>query len=141
MSNPAAIDALQARNNTLVVLVVDGQRVGRIQQFSEQINNNVQVLAELGRAYMVEMQKGITQYSFSIASFYCHQDIMDRLKLGAVFGLSVQDLGNSSAEVLEYFPRCMITSLGRDYTVGQAAIGQSAQVLTVGKGVEIPTIS
>lgn len=139
MSVNASIDGVTARNNTFVVLQLDGRNIGRVQQFREDINNNVQVLAELGREYMVEMQKGITAYSFSISRFYCVADYIDALKLGAVFSLAVRDQTNPAAEILESFPRCMMTSVSRDYTIGQAAIGENASVVTVGKGVTTPT--
>lgn len=135
-----SIDGVLARNNTLVVLTFAGQRVGRIQQFREDINNNVQVLAELGSAYMVQMNKGITSYSFSVSKFYCRTDVMDDLKLGKVFGISLVDQG-AGGEVLEYFPRCMMTNVSRDYTVGQASVGENASVVTVGKGVVIPAVA
>lgn len=142
MANPAAVDAIQSRNNTFVTIKLDGQRVGRIQSFRENQTNNVQVLAELGRDVMAEMLRGIKSYSFSIASFYCHTDAMDRIKNGAVFSLEVRDeAAVGGAEVLEYFARCMVQSLSRDYTVGQAAIGQNAEVVCIGEGIAIPTVS
>src|SRR3954470_6820775 len=87
----ASYDNINARNNTKVYLVIDGQRVGRVQSFSESIANNVQVLAELGRQYMVELKKGITSYTFSIAKFYCRSDVSDKIKLGSVFSLMIRD--------------------------------------------------
>jgi hypothetical protein len=140
----ASIDNITARNNTLVVLSIDGKAVGRIQQFRQDQNNNVQVLAELGREFMVEMQKGITSYSFSISKFLVHSDVMDTLKNGAVFALTIKDTGTiataGNSEILESFARCMITSVSRDYTIGQAAIGVNASVVTIGKGVGVPTL-
>lgn len=140
MALSPSTDTVNARNNTLISLLVDGQRVGRVQQFHEDQNNNVQVMAELGRDYMVELQKGITSYSFTIATFYVRSDIMDDLKAGLVFGLSVVDSG-AGGEVLEQFSRCMIGSLSRDWTIGQAAVGQNAQVVVAGKGVGKPTLA
>jgi hypothetical protein len=67
------------------------QRVGRVQSFREDITNNVQVLDELGRAFAVELKKGITHYTFNIARFYTRKDVFRSLKLGRVFGLQVQD--------------------------------------------------
>lgn len=137
-----SIDNVTARNNTLIIIQFNGQRVGRVQQFREGITNNVQVLAELGRAYMVEMKKGITAYSFSISKFMCRNDVMDQLKLGAVFSLSIRDEGvGLGAETIEYFPSCMINSMSRDYTIGQASVGESAEVVTIGKGVQLPTLT
>lgn len=137
-----SIDQVAGRNNTLITIKLDGRRVGRVQQFREDQSNNVQVLAELGRDVMVEMLRGIRSYSFTIASFYCHQDVMDQLKDGAVFSLDVTDENAGvGSEVLEHFSRCMIQSVSRDYTVGQAAVGQNAAVVVVGSGVGIPTSS
>lgn len=137
-----SIDGITARNNTLVNLIMAGQRIGRVQQFREDINNNVQVLAELGNAYMVQFNKGITSYSFTIARFYCRADVFDELKLGAPFGLSVRDDGiGAGAETLEYFPSCSIASLSRDYTVGQASVGENATVVVIGKGVTSPVLT
>lgn len=138
-----SIDGITARNNTLVVILFNGQRVGRVQNFRENINNNVQVLAELGRAYMAEMKKGITVYTFSITRFMCRADVMDQLKLGAVFSLGVRDegVGGGRTETIEYFPSCMINSLARDYTIGQASVGESVEVVTIGKGVEVPVLA
>lgn len=134
-----SIDSLIARNNTLINLLINGQRVGRVQQFREDINNNVQVLAELGSAFMVQLNKGITSYSFSLSRFYCRTDAMDLLKKGQVFGLEVQDRGDGGAS-LEYFPSCSIAQLSRDYTVGQASIGENATVAVIGEGIDAPKV-
>lgn len=136
--NPST-DTLTTRNNTLIVLTMNGQRVGRVQQFSEEINNNVQVLAEIGRDYMVELQRGIVSYTFSMAKFLARADVFDDLKLGKVFGLAVTDTGAGN-EVIEYFPRCMMSSVSLSWAVGQAAVGVNAQVAVVGKGVEVPIL-
>jgi hypothetical protein len=142
----ASIDNITARNSTSVVLIADGQRVGRVQSFREDISNNVQVLAELGRAFNAEMKKGVTTYTFSIAKFYCRSDVMDQLKLGKVFAISIKDEATSpdypagsAVEILETFPRCMIQSLSRDYTIGQASVGENATVVTIGQGLGVPT--
>lgn len=141
----SSIDGIHSRNNTLVVISINGSAVGRVQQFREDQNNNVQVLAELGREYMVEMQKGITSYSFSISKFLTHGDVMDSLKNGQVFSLTVKDTSTiataGNSEILETFSRCMITSLSRDFTIGQAAIGVNASVVTIGKGQGAPTLA
>lgn len=140
----AAIDNIVTRNNTGVTLSINGVRVGRVQQFQESRANNVQVLAELGSQYMVEMKRGIIAFTFSISSFYVRADVMDRLKNGTPFSLTVRDLNNIDvegtgiAEVLESFPRCMITSVNRTFTNGAAAVGQDAQVVTIGKGIDVP---
>lgn len=134
-----SLDGLIARNNTLINLLINGQRVGRVQQFREDINNNVQVLAELGSAFMVQLNKGITSYSFSLSRFTCRQDAMDVLKKGQVFGLEVQDAGDGGVS-LEYFPSCAIASLSRDYTIGQASVGENASVAVIGEGVGVPKV-
>lgn len=138
-------DALYARNATRIYLNVTlpggkPQRVGRVQSMREDITNNVQVLDELGRAYAVELKKGITHYTFSIAKFYCRSDVFDSLKLGSIFGLSISDHNNaySAYSTLEYFSRCAITAISRDFTIGQAVVGENATVVTIGKGIEIP---
>lgn len=137
-------DGIVARNSTKVYIEVNGSRVGRLQSVREDITNNIQVLDELGRAFAVELKKGITHYSFTIARFYARQDVFDSLKLGQIFALSivdtanVDDTGQGQREVLEYFERCAITSISRDYTVGQAVVGENAQVVTIGQGVAVP---
>lgn len=144
----SSIDAFAARNNTRVYILLNGERVGRVQSIREDIQNNVQVLSELGRAYAVELKKGITTYTFSIAKFYCRNDAMDSLKLGQIFSLAIRDVaatmedgsGGGAAEILEYFAACAITSISRDYTNGAASIGENASVVTIGKGVQIPVV-
>jgi hypothetical protein len=137
-------DGIVSRNSTKVYIEVNGQRVGRLQSVREDITNNVQVLDELGRAFAVELKKGITHYSFSIARFYARSDVFDSLKLGQIFALSivdtssVDDTGAGQREVLEYFERCSITTISRDYTVGQAVVGENAQVVTIGQGIAVP---
>lgn len=146
MPKSPSVDSIIARNNTGVVIVLNGQKVGRVQSIREDISNNVQVLSELGRAYAVELKKGITTYTFSIASFYCRSDVMDKLKLGEIFSLVIRDEktvgsdGTGSPENLEYFERCAFQSVSRDYTVGQASVGQNAQVVVVGKGLTAPAL-
>lgn len=143
-ADPAAVDGIYSRNSTRIYLLVNGQRVGRVQQFREDIANNVQVLAELGNAYMAELKKGITRYSFTIARFYARNDVMDDLKLGRVFSIAVRDQnlvsdgGNGRSQQLEYFPACMIDNMSRDYTIGQASVGENATVVTIGKGIQQP---
>lgn len=144
LAGPAAIDSLFSRNSTRISILYDGQRVGRVQSVRADMDNNVQVLAELGTAYMAELKKGITRYSFTIAKFYARSDVMDLLKLGRVFSLAlhdsnlVSDGGSGRPQVLEYFSQCMMTSVSRDYTVGQATVGENASVVTIGKGVVAP---
>jgi len=129
MAISTAVGDITARNNTSVELLVDGNAVGRIQQFTENVDNNVQVLAELGRDYMVEMQKGVTEYSFTVNSFYVKSDVMDDLKAGVPFTLSITENGT---ETVTHFDKCMLDTLKRSYTVGQAAIGQEATIRVIG---------
>lgn len=135
-----SVDSFNARNNTKVYILVDGQRVGRVQSFREDITNNVQVLSELGRDFMVELKKGITAYSFSIARFYTRKDVFRSLKTGGVFSLMVRDTaglndnGTGAAEILEFFQKCMIQTISYDYTNGAATIGQNASVVAIGRG-------
>lgn len=131
----AAVDSIESRNNTHILLVYNGQRVGRVQQFSKEANNNVQVLAELGRDYMVEMLRGIRSYSFRVSKFLVRNDVVDALRNGEVFSIAVQDDTNAAStgvEVLENFSRCAITSISESYTTGQATIVQDAQIVTIG---------
>ena len=72
-------DNIQARNSTKVYIKINGARVGRVQSLQQSITNNVQVLNELGRAFAVELKKGITQYSFSIAKFYARNDAFEAM--------------------------------------------------------------
>lgn len=135
-----SVDSLYARNNTKVFLLVDGQRVGRVQSFREDISNNVQVLSELGRDIAVELKKGITTYAFTIARFYTRNDVFRDLKTGGVFSLMVRDTaglnidGTGGAEILEYFSKCMIQSISTDYTNGAATVAQNASVVAIGRG-------
>lgn len=139
----ASTDNINARNNTKVFILINGSRVGRVQSFSESIANNVQVLAELGNQYMVELKKGITSYSFSIAKFYCRSDVSDTIKNGQVFSLMIQDTApgdqaQAAAQVLELFQNCMVQSIDRSFTAGQATVAENAQVVTIGKGIDNP---
>lgn len=144
MSEPAAVDGIYSRNSTRIEIVFNGQKVGRVQSMREDITNNVQVLRELGYAYAAEMKKGVTEYRFSIARFYARNDVMDALKGGRVFSLALQDQnlvsdgGSGRPQVLEYFAKCMIDSISRDYTIGQASVGENATVVAIGKGIQTP---
>lgn len=137
-------DGVVARNNTKVFLLVNGVAVGRIQSIREDIANNVQVLDELGRAFAVELKKGITHYTFSIAKFYVRKDVFEGIKLGQIFSLELRDRANvsdtdssGSEQTLEYFERCAITSISRDYTVGAATVGENASVVAIGQGHDV----
>jgi uncharacterized membrane protein YjfL (UPF0719 family) len=129
----AAIDTLASRNNTAVTITLGGQRVGRVQQFRSSQANNVQVIAELGRDYMVEMAKGLTVFSFSISTFYVRNDLFDTIRNGQTFGLVITD-GAGVAEVLDAFDQCMLQSVDRSYAAGAVTVGQDAAVVAIGKG-------
>lgn len=135
-----SVDQFFARNNTKVFILVNGERVGRVQSFREDVSNNVQVLSELGRDIAVELKKGITTYAFTIARFYTRNDVFRALKTGGVFSLMVNDTaglnsnGTGSTEVLEFFDKCMIQSISYDYTNGSATVAQNASVVAIGSG-------
>lgn len=129
MATRTAVDDLTARNNTFVSLYIDKEPVGRVQQLTEHVDNNVQALAELGRDRMVELQKGITEYSFTVSSFYVKADKMDLLKSGKPFSLRIAENGS---ETITQFDKCMLDTLKRSYTIGQAAIGQEATIKVIG---------
>lgn len=145
----ASVDSVVARNNSKVYIVVNGAAVGRVQSISESIANNVQVLDELGSQFAVELKKGITHYTFQIARFYCRSDAFEAIKLGQVFSLEIHDrsnvasfsndplAGGGAEEILEKFSRCAITSLTRDYSVGQASVGENASVVAIGQGADV----
>jgi hypothetical protein len=147
--NPS-IDALFSRNATKVNVAVQlpggtWARVGRVQSISEDIANNVQVLTELGSQVAVELKKGITTYTFSIAKMYVRTDVFDQLRGGAIFGLMISDdsgiqpdgSGGSSV-ILEQFSQCSITSISRSFTNGQATVAQNASVVTIGGSMGSP---
>jgi hypothetical protein len=132
-------DNIQARNSTKVFLKINGVRVGRVQSLRQDITNNVQVLNELGRSFAVELKKGITNYTFSIAKFYARADAFEAIKLGQVFSLAIIDYagvddGGGSEDTLEYFERCAIQTISRDYTIGAATVGENATVVAIGQG-------
>lgn len=128
-----AIDKLASRNNTAVTITLRGQRVGRVQQFRSSQANNVQVIAELGRDYMVEMAKGLTVFSFSISTFFVRGDVFEPIRNGEAFGLVITDSAGV-AEVIDSFDQCMLQSLDRSYAAGAVTIGQDASVVAIGKG-------
>lgn len=134
--NPS-IDGISVRNATRVNLAFrlpggSWARVGRVQSMSEDITNNVQVLTELGSQYAVELKKGITTFSFSIARFYCRNDVFDQLSGGAIFGMMITDDSGSSSVVLEQFQQCALTSVSRSFATGQSTVAQNASVVTIG---------
>lgn len=142
--NPS-IDGVYSRNATKVNLAIqlpgvnNWARVGRIQSVSEDISNNVQVLGELGSQVMVELKKGISTFTFSIAKMYARSDIMDQLIAGAIFGLMITDdsgvspggVGGNSI-VLEQFKQCSLNTVSRQFTTGQATVALNSQVVTIG---------
>lgn len=134
--NPS-IDSTFARNATKVNLAIKvpgggWARVGRVQSMTEDISNNVQVLMELGSQVAVELKKGITTFTFSIAKFYVRSDVFDQLIGGAIFGMQISDNSGSRAVVLEQFNQCAMNSVSRSFAQGQATIAQNATVVTIG---------
>jgi hypothetical protein len=140
--NPS-IDSTFSRNATRINVAIKlpggaWARVGRVQSIQEDIANNVQVLAELGSQVMVELKKGITQFTFSIAKMYVRSDVFDQLRDGAIFGLMISDdsavvpNGGGRSIVLEQFKSCALTSVSRTFTSGQATVAQNASVVTIG---------
>jgi hypothetical protein len=134
--NPS-VDSTFARNATRVNLAFrlpggNWARVGRVQSMNEDIANNVQVLMELGSQFAVELKKGITTYTFSIAKFLTRSDVFDQLSGGAIFGLQITDDSGSQSVVLEQFQQCSMTSVSRAFTNSQATVGQNATVVTIG---------
>lgn len=134
--NPS-IDATYSRNATRVNLAFKlpggpWARVGRVQSLQEDRTNNVQVLTELGSQVAVELKKGITTFTFSIARFYTRSDVFDQLAGGAIFGLMITDDSSSSSVVLEQFQQCAITSVSRSFVGTQTTVGQNASVVTIG---------
>lgn len=131
-------DAIQARNSTKVNLAFqipggNWARVGRVQSMSEDISNNVQVLMELGSQFAVELKKGITTFSFSIARFYVHTDVFDGLSNGATFAMQITDDSGNGSVVLEQFQSCAINTISRSFQQGQATVGQNASVVVIGQ--------
>lgn len=141
--NPS-LDSTYSRNATRINLSIalpGGKfaRVGRVQSVSQNISNNVQVLAELGSQVMVELKKGISVYTFSIAKMYVISDVFDQLRAGQIFGLELSDNSNPSAAIiLEHFKQCALTSVSRTFTQGQATVAQDASVVTIGSSTGNP---
>jgi hypothetical protein len=141
-----SIDAFSARNSTKIYLVIQPegqpeQRVGRVQSMDESRTNNFQVLTELGRDVAVELKKGITVFTFTIARFWVRSDIIDTIKGGLPFSLWINDgtnlnaNGTGGAEVLEYFQHCALTSLSRSFSNGQVTVAENASVVVAGSGL------
>jgi hypothetical protein len=134
MAFSANLDNLSSRNNTAVTILLNGSRVGRIQQFRVSQANNVQVIAELGRDYMIEMAKGLTVFTFAISTFYTRNDAFEAIRAGNPFGLSISDASGGVAEVIDQFNHCMVQSLDRSFSAGAVTIGQDASVVAIGNG-------
>lgn len=148
-AQPPSTDSIASRNATKINLQIAlpggaFARVGRVQSISEDIANNVQVLLELGSQYAVELKKGVSTFSFSIAKMYVHTDVFDQLRGGAIFSLAVTDdsgvtvTGAGTSSVLEMFNSCAITSISRSFAQGQATIAQNASVVTIGNSAGAP---
>src|ERR1035437_839222 len=130
----SSVDSTTSRNATKINLrfLMPGgnswERVGRVQSLSEDITNNVQALMELGSQYVVELKKGITSFTFSIAKMYVRGDKFDDLVNGAIFGLEIADEGiqlsdgTLSPEIIEQFSYCAVTSISRSFQQGQATV-------------------
>jgi hypothetical protein len=140
-----SMDNFSARNSTKIYLEIqpEGQkseRVGRVQSMDESRTNNFQVLTELGRDYAVELKKGITTFTFTLARFYVRSDVIDELKTGMPFSLWVKDgtnlnaNGTGASEILQYFEHCAITALSRSITNGQVTVAENATVAIIGPG-------
>jgi hypothetical protein len=151
-SQSPSLDSITARSSTKVYLSVAGRRVARVQSLQQSITNNIQVLNELGSQFAVELKKGITSYSFTIARFFTRLDAFEDLKLGQVFALEIFDnsavsdfsgdpltSGSGAATILELFQACSITTISRDFTVGQAVVAENATVVTIGQGYAVNT--
>lgn len=141
----AGASGITSRNATRVNLVITApggkpQRVGRVQSINRSVNNNVQVLRELGAQVLVELKKGITEYTFSIAKMWIRNDVFDELEQGAIFELQTQDESANTplntagqTEILDVFKQCAFNTLDRQYAAGQATIMASGTVVVIGQ--------
>ena len=145
--NPS-LDSVYSRNATRVNVAIqlpggNFARVGRVQSISKDSQNNVQVLHEIGSQFAVELKKGISTYTFSIAKMYVRSDVFDALELGAIFALAISDdsgvtpTGGQSV-VLDQFNQCSISSVSKQYTAGQATVAQNATIVTIGSSAGSP---
>lgn len=142
---------LSSRNATRINLSIEvtnpstgkpeQKRVGRILTLSESVNNNMQALRELGAQVLVELKKGITEYSFTIDKMWVRGDYFDELIQGAIFSLETVDEGGvnpgnptaGGSEALEVFKYCAIDSAQKTITAGQATVAFSVRVVTIGQ--------
>jgi hypothetical protein len=131
---------ITSRNATRINLRINNNRVGRVQSMGRSANNNVQVLRELGAQVAVELKKGISEYTFTIAKMWVHNDVIDELEQGAIFELETVDesaqnpiTGSGSTEILDLFKYCAINSLDRQYTAGQATVAANVSVVVIGQ--------
>jgi hypothetical protein len=136
----AGAGGITSRNATRINLKINNNRVGRVQSMGRSASNNIQVLRELGAQVAVELKKGISEYSFSIAKMWVRNDVIDELEQGAIFELETVDesginpvSGAGTSEVLDLFRQCAINSLDRQYTAGQATIAANASVVVIGQ--------
>lgn len=116
------------------------ERIGRIQSMSRDANNNVQVLRELGAQVLVELKKGISEYTFTIAKMFVRNDPFEELEQGAIFAIETVDesgispvTGGGSSSLLDVFNYCAINTIGRSYVAGQATVALNATVVTIGQ--------
>lgn len=142
---PAGLGGISSRNATRINLVLhingERRRIGRVLTLSKSVNNNVQALRELGSQVLVELKKGISEYSFTISKMYTRTDAFDLLAQGAIFeletldsGLIVPGSGNSgNVEVLDLFQNCAVNTFQQSITAGQATVATSVSVVVIGQ--------
>jgi hypothetical protein len=123
-----------SRNATRINILLNGARVGRVQSMSRSGNNNIQVLRELGAQVAVELKKGISEYTFSIAKMLIRNDPFIEMEQGAIFSLESKDEA-TGGEQLDLFNYCAINSIDRQYTAGQATVALNVTVVTIGQPV------
>lgn len=131
---------ITSRNATRINLKINNERIGRVQSMSASANNNVQVLRELGAQVAVELKKGISEYTFTIAKMLGRPDKFVELEQGAIFELETVDeaginpaLSTGTTEALDFFKYCAINSIDRSYTAGQATVALNVTVVTIGQ--------
>ena len=127
-------NTITSRNATRINVLLNGARIGRVQSMSRSGNNNIQVLRELGAQVAVELKKGISEYTFSIAKMLIRTDPFIELEQGAIFSLETKDeaVGGEQLDLINY---CAINSIDRQYAAGQATVALNASVVTIGQPV------